>query len=137
MRRIIGSMLGGAVLVASVFGILSGTAFATASCPGSFVGTVTHGPDEGLVVAGSITVSIDNAGVVTGELHRSTGSTVAISGRVEGNSLHVTFDLGNASLRGVGSLVGANFVTCMGTTGGVFKGPAASDHGNWGIIWGS
>jgi hypothetical protein len=125
------------VLSATSVVVASGAAFGNTSCPGTFVGTIDHGGDAGLSVQGHLVMSIADDGAVSGVLARDGGSTVLITGQRLGRSIHVVFDLGASSLRGVGSLVGADFTTCMGTTGGVFQGPGRGDGGHWGIIWGS
>src|SRR5438105_1675166 len=118
-------------------GAVAGPARAAAFCPGTFSGTVTHGPDQGFVLAGSIEVSVGDKGALSGSLTRADGSVVPLSGKLAGKTLHLAFDLGDAVVTGSGGAKDSDFATCTGTAGGGLHGPAAPDGGDWGIIWGS
>jgi hypothetical protein len=126
-----------ALLAALALGTGPAAASTIATCSGSFEGTVYHGPDAGFTLTGRIAVSVEDSGAVTGTLTRDDGTTVAISGYVAGNSIHLAFALPEGTVSGTGDLVGNDFATCTGTATGSLHGPAPADTGNWGIVWGS
>jgi hypothetical protein len=124
-------------LVVLALGTLSAAGATVATCPGSFEGTVYHGPHAGFALTGQMLVSLDDSGELTGTLTRDDGTTVPVSGFVAGTSIHLEFALAEGAVSGAGDLVGNDFATCTGTATGSLHGPDPADTGNWGIVWGS
>lgn len=106
------------------------------SCTGSFAGTVTHGSDLGLALSGNITLAVSDKGDVTGVLVENDNSSVNVTGEFHNRIIRLKFELGDATIQGVGQLPGG-FTPCTSNFGGHFTGPNPSDIGDWGIIWGS
>lgn len=106
------------------------------SCTGNFDGTVTHGKDAGSELTGTITLSVNDRGDVTGTLVENDGGSVNVTGEFHNRVIRLKFDLGDATIQGIGQLPGG-FTPCTSNFGGHFTGPNPSDIGDWGIIWGS
>lgn len=107
-----------------------------ATCTGSFEGTVTHGVDLGLQLTGTITLTVNDNGDISGTLTQNNETTFNVTGKFQERVIKLNIDLGDSEIRGVGQLP-SGFTPCTTNFGGHFTGPDPSDIGDWGIVWGS
>jgi len=114
---------------------------ATANSSGSckirnFQAQVRHGPTQGMLLTGTLTLSADYLGVITGSLS-SKDIYIKVSGTVNGYALNLAFDLGYSGrtqtyIFGTGTLSHA-FPDCSGLSGGLLQGPQKGDSGDWSV----
>jgi hypothetical protein len=106
------------------------------SCTGNFQATITRGPDTGTVLAGRITLTVDEDGDITGALVQNDNSSVKVGGIFRSPIIGLEIRTSTGIIIGVGRLPGG-FTPCTSNFGGNFIGPKLLDRGDWGIIWGS
>jgi hypothetical protein len=102
-------------------------------CPTQFEATVQSGPDKGLSLTGVLKLN-DEGSRVAGVLEAAGGLKVAVQGRLTGNKIQLTFDLGNNQfINGSGQTQKSKSdLKCVNVTGGgTLSGPKAGDTGDW------
>lgn len=132
------------VLVISVGGVFTyqatrpSQAQANPTCVSqAFEVDVVQGPDKGLALDGSLTLSLAPDGSLTGTFTPEKGAAVQVVGQATGRAINLVFDLGKdktAAMKyifGVGTAVN-DLKTCDGRVGGMFVGPQNEDSGYWG-----
>ncbi len=106
------------------------------SCTGKFEATVMRGPDAGNVLAGTITLTVDEDGNITGTLVQNDNSSVEVVGVFRAPMIALEIRTSTGIISGIGRLPGG-FTPCTSNFGGNFRGPRHGDSGDWGIVWGS
>ncbi len=98
-------------------------------------GQIQQGPDAGLTLNGDLRITLDAAGRLQGTLIRESGSPITVTGQIDGQAIHLAFDLGNnAAVLGVGTLQ-HDISNAQGTAGGLLTGPQPGDSGDWFARW--
>jgi hypothetical protein len=98
-------------------------------------GQIQNGPSAGLTLNGDLRLTLNTAGRLTGALARETGSAITVTGQIDGQAIHLAFDLGHAQVvLGVGTLQ-HGISNPQGTAGGILTGPQPGDNGNWFGSW--
>jgi hypothetical protein len=98
-------------------------------------GRIQQGPSAGLNLSGDLRTTIDSAGRLQGTLVRESGSPVTVTGQIDGQAIHLSFDLGNHNaVLGVGTLQ-HSIDNPQGTAGGLLTGPQPGDSGDWFGSW--
>lgn len=98
-------------------------------------GRIQQGPSAGLNLSGDLRTSIDSASRLQGTLIRESGSPVTVTGQIDGQAIHFSFDLGNNhAVLGVGTLQ-HGLDNPQGTAGGLLTGPQPGDSGDWFARW--
>lgn len=104
-----------------------------------FQAVVRHGPTTGMLLAGTLSLTADYNGALTGALRSEDGQIyIKASGTVNGYSLNLAFDLGYSGrtqtyILGTGTL-SKPFPDCTGLTGGLLVGPQKGDSGDWSVV---
>lgn len=98
-------------------------------------GQIQQGPDAGLNLSGDLRATLDAAGRLQGTLMRESGSPITVTGQIDGQAIHLAFDLGNnAAVLGVGTLQ-HDISNAQGTAGGLLTGPQPGNSGDWFARW--
>ncbi len=98
-------------------------------------GKIQQGPSAGLNLSGEMRTAIDSAGRLHGALAPESGSAITVTGQIDGQAIHLSFDLGNdAAVLGVGTLQ-HSIDNPQGTAGGLLTGPQPGDSGDWFARW--
>ena len=99
---------------------------------------VNQGPTQGMLLAGTLSLTSDYNGALTGGLGPADGSFyIKATGTVNGYALNLAFDLGYSGrtqtyILGTGTL-SKPFPDCNGMTGGLLVGPQKGDSGIWSV----
>lgn len=106
--------------------------FPSGACVVNFEATVRSGPSAGTALVGFAMFQTDASGALTNAyFHTVDGQRVPITGRAQGNTVELNFDLGSGrTIHGTGTLhhpLGA----CSGAMEGPFTGPSEGDRGDW------
>ncbi|CAG0928180.1 hypothetical protein TFLX_00781 [Thermoflexales bacterium] len=115
----------------------SGTVIPTAQRQQVFQlqGRIQQGPSAGLNLSGELRTAIDSVARLKGMLKPEAGSAVTVTGQIDGQAIHLSFDLGNNSvILGVGTLQ-HDVNNPQGTAGGMLTGPQPGDSGDWFARW--
>jgi hypothetical protein len=143
MRRIKLFLLLAILVVLGSVLLVSQRNVATANSSGSckihdFQVEVRHGPTQGMLLSGTLSLSADYNGVITGSLLSGDHQVfIKVSGTVNGYALNLAFDLGYSGrtqtyIFGSGTLSHA-FPDCSGLSGGLLQGPQKGDSGEWSV----
>ena len=103
-----------------------------------FQALVRHGPTQGMLLNGTLTLSADSYGAITGSLLSEDRQVyIKVSGTVNGYALNLALDLGYSGrtqtyIFGSGTLSHA-FPDCSGLSGGLLQGPQKGDSGIWSV----
>ena len=109
-------------------------------CKFAFEATVREGSSKGTSYAGDMTLNIDTAGGITGDLTASDGTKVPVFGQVTGRAINLLLELKPMAANTPGSYVYGTGTAlepimansdCGGTLGGTFTGPNDDDLGTW------
>ena len=100
-----------------------------------FQGAIRQGPNAALALIGDLHVVIAEAGDFHGTLTREDRTVVTTTGQIDGQAIHLVFDLGNdAFVFGVGTLQN-RISASQGVAGGLLTGPQPGDSGDWVGRW--
>jgi hypothetical protein len=104
-----------------------------------FQALVRHGPTQGMLLTGTLSLTADYNGTLTGSLLSDDHQVyIKASGTVNGYALNLALDLGYSGrtqtyILGTGTL-SKPFPDCSGLTGGLLVGPQKGDSGDWSVI---
>jgi len=141
MRRIkiILCLFAGLILVSVLLVSQRTVANASGTCRiHGFQAVVRHGPTQGMLLSGTLTLTADTFGTVTGSLLSDDHQVyIKVSGTVNGYALNLALDLGYSGrtqtyIFGTGTLSHA-FPDCSGLSGGLLVGPQKGDSGIWSV----
>ncbi len=103
----------------------------TFDCTSDFEAGIRQGPDANFTVTGTLELKVADR-VVTGALMLDNGSTIDVTGQVDGRALNLAFEVyGGNYMFGVGTATD-DFSTCKAMAGGPLAGPQPGDIGDWG-----
>jgi hypothetical protein len=101
------------------------------TCVGDFEATVYSGPSAGLSLQGALSINLDAAGNLTGQLTTAAGQEVRVVGQAMGRMISLVFFVGeNQYIFGAGASENPLY-QCTGVFGGGFTGPQPGDSGDW------
>jgi hypothetical protein len=119
------------------------TANSSGSCRiHGFRALVNHGPTQGMLLTGTLTLNADYLGAITGSLLSDDRQVyIKVSGTVNGHALNLAMDLGYSGrtqtyIFGTGTL-SHPFPDCSGLSGGLLQGPQQGDSGIWSVETGT
>ena len=104
-----------------------------------FQALVRHGPTQGMLLTGTLSLTADYNGTLTGSLLSDDRQVyIKASGTVNGYALNLALDLGYSGrtqtyILGTGTL-SKPFPDCSGLTGGLLVGPQKGDSGDWSVV---
>jgi hypothetical protein len=107
-----------------------------ATCVIDFEATVYSGPSAGLSLQGPLSINLDAAGNLTGQLTTADGQAVRVAGQAMGRMISLVVFVGeNQYIFGTGASENP-LHQCSGVLGGGFTGPQPGDSGDWGFALG-
>jgi hypothetical protein len=100
-----------------------------------FQGAIRQGPNAALAFIGDLHLAIAESSSFQGTLTREDRTVITTTGQVDGQAIHLVFDLGNdAFVFGVGTLQN-RISASQGVAGGLLTGPQPGDSGDWVGRW--
>lgn len=125
------------IITIIVIASLSTPVFAQQTCTyDGFEATVLQGTDAGLSLQGSLELTADATGALSGMLTTNEGRQLHVAGQITGRLIGLVFDARSTAddpltfIFGTGVLAG-KFSSCTPGIGGTLTGPAPDDLGSW------
>ncbi len=107
------------------------------TCNVPFEATVRQGPSSGTDLKGTLQVTIDDTGALTGNVVIDAETSFPVYGQVNGRAINMALDMSTAKnpgvyVFGVGTAIDPiQSDTCGTALGGPFVGPQPADSGDW------